>query len=635
MATKWRRREETTTMDTDSIQLIHELIKLQARRTPERTAVIWRDRRLSYSELMNEVTRLSACLRGRGVKAECVVGVCLERSLEVLIALLAVLDAGGAYLPLDPAFPTERIAFMLDDSRAHALITHSGLASRFTASTVQTLAIDRPHEWGASIEAPGYVAPTAASLAYLMYTSGSTGVPKGVMVEHRNVVNFFRGMDEVLGTEPGVWLAVTSISFDISVLELLWTLTRGFVVVIQGDEEKLTAGEYGFAEQITRHSVTHLQCTPTMAELVIRRPLMAEGLKTLRKLLVGGEPLPAELADSLRRLVSGEVHNMYGPTETTIWSTTAAIRAGEAVTIGRPILNTQICIVRDDGCECPRGEIGEIFIGGDGVARGYWQRPELTAQRFVDLRFEGEAARRFYRTGDLARYREDGNIEFHGRVDHQIKLRGYRVELGEVEAILGGHPAVAQVVVCPYGQAGSAQLAAYLVLEPECAVTQDELREFARNKLPDYMIPAVYAFLPGLPLTPNGKIDRNALPKPNSLSAATTVAESAAPATTLETTIADVFNEALGVAVGLERNFFEMGATSLVIAEAAATLADRLHQPLKITDLFAHPTVKALALFVGNHHHLDHTSQRAADRGAARRAALARRRAARSGQNAS
>src|SRR5262249_27602210 len=208
------------------------LIKRQARLTPERTAAIWRDSRLSYAELMNEVTRLSAGLRGRGVRAECVVGVCLERSLEMLIALLAVLDAGGAYLPLDPAFPTERIAFMLDDSRAHALITHSGLASRFAASTVQTLLIDRPHEWGASIEGPRNPAQTPNSIAYLMYTSGSTGVPKGVMVEHRSVVNFFRGMDEVLGTQPGVWLAVTSISFDISVLELLWTLARGFVVVI-------------------------------------------------------------------------------------------------------------------------------------------------------------------------------------------------------------------------------------------------------------------------------------------------------------------------------------------------------------------------------------------------------------------
>ena len=622
-------------MDSNSIQLIHELIKRQARLTPERTAAIWRDSRLGYAELMNEVTRLSAGLRGRGVRAECVVGVCLERSLEMLIALLAVLDAGGAYLPLDPAFPTERIAFMLDDSRAHALITHSGLASRFTASTVQTLIIDQPHEWGASIEARGNLAPTPDSVAYLMYTSGSTGVPKGVLVEHRNVVNFFRGMDEVLGTEPGVWLAVTSISFDISVLELLWTLARGFVVVIQGEEEKLTAGEYGLAEQIARHSVTHLQCTPTMAELLIRRPPMAEGLKTLRKLLVGGEPLPAELADSLSHLVSGEVHNMYGPTETTIWSTTAAITGAESVTIGRPIVNTQICMVSEDGRECPRGEIGEIFIGGDGVARGYWQRPELTAERFVDRQFEGGAVKRFYRTGDLARYREDGNIEFHGRVDHQIKLRGYRVELGEIEAILGAHPAVAQVVVCPYGEAGNAQLAAYLVKEAECAVTQDELREFARRKLPDYMIPAVLAFLPSLPLTPNGKIDRHALPKPGSPSVPQIAAETAAPASTIQTTIAAVFSDALGVPVGLERNFFEMGATSLVIAEAAATLGERLNRPLKITDLFAHPTVKALALFVGNHHPLDDASQRAAERGAARRAALARRRAARSGQDAS
>jgi amino acid adenylation domain-containing protein len=622
-------------VEADSIRLIHELIKRQVRVTPQRTAAVWRNRSLSYGELMNEVTRLSAYLQRCGVGAESIVGVCLERSLEMLIALIAVLDAGGAYLPLDPAFPEERIAFMLGDSRARAVITHSELASRFTAGAVKPVIIDQPQAWRCGNESAESAPPSPASLAYLMYTSGSTGIPKGVMVEHRNVVNFFRGMDEVLGTEPGVWLAVTSISFDISVLELLWTLARGYTVVILGEEEKLAAGEYGIAEQIARRSVTHLQCTPTMAELLIRWPAMTPGLKTLRKLLVGGEALPAALSDSLSRIVIGDVHNMYGPTETTIWSSTAKITTGEAVTIGRPIVNTQIHIVSEAGSECQWGEIGEIYIGGNGVARGYWQRPELTAERFVTAQFGGKAPARMYRTGDLGRYRKDGAIEFHGRVDHQIKLRGYRVELGEIESILGTHPAVAQVVVCTYMQAGNAQLAAYLVMEAGHTITPDELRELARRKLPDYMIPAVFIFLSRLPVTPNGKIDRKALPPPDPPRHSVTLEEIAAPATIIEQTIAAVLSDALGTPVGLERNFFEMGATSLIVAEAAATLRKTFRQPLKITDLFAHPTVKALALFLASRGAADTASERGTERGAARRAALGRRRAARGGQEPS
>ena len=445
-----------------------------------------------------------------------------------------------------------------------------------------------------------------------MYTSGSTGIPKGVMVEHRNVVNFFRGMDDILGTVPGVWLALTSISFDISVLELLWTLARGYTVVIQGDEEKLTTGEHGIAEQIARHGVTHLQCTPTTAELLIRRPGMAESLKTLRKLLVGGEALPVTLADSLKRIVSGDVLNMYGPTETTIWSTSARVTGDEAVTIGRPIVNTHVYVIGEDGRECPPGEIGEIFIGGDGVARGYWHRPELTAERFITRQVAGREPERLYRTGDLGRYRANGDLEFHGRVDQQIKLRGYRIELGEIETVLGSHPAVAQVVVRPYVVAGNSQLAAYVVIEADRAVGQDELREFARRRLPDYMIPVVFLFLPSLPLTPNGKIDRQSLPPPDPPKLG--AEEITAPRTVIEQTIANVFSDALGIPVGLGGNFLEMGATSVVIAQAAATLGERLNRPVKVADLFAHPTVRALALFLGSQRASDNTSERVAER---------------------
>lgn len=607
--------------------LIHEIIAQQARLTPARTAAIFRGRKLSYSELMEGAARLSVRLQRCGVGAESIVGVCLERSLEMLIALIAVLDAGGAYLPLDPAFPAERVAFMIKDSGASAVVTGSELASRFAASAVQAIVADQSLEESSELSLAPKPRPSPANLAYLMYTSGSTGTPKGVMIEHRNVTNFFLGMDKVLGAEPGVWLAVTSISFDISVLELLWTLARGYTVVIQGDEEKLVPGEYGIAEQMKRHQVTHLQCTPTMAELLVRRPAVAECLKTLRKLLVGGEALPPALAELLSRTVAGDVHNMYGPTETTIWSTSAQITHGEAVTIGRPIVNTQICIVGEDGCECPSGQAGEIYIGGAGVARGYWNRAELTAERFVTRNIGGAPAR-MYRTGDLGRYRADGAIEFLGRADHQIKLRGYRIELGEIEAVLREYPGVAQAVVSAYEQNGSAQLAAYVVAEADHTMTADDLRAAASRKLPDYMVPAVFIFLPKLPVTPNGKIDRKALPLPNARQPENG-GEIATPATLIEKQIAAVLSEALGVAtVGLRQNFFEMGATSLMVAEAASVLREVLKQPLKITDLFANPTVSALASFVGNRDAASVTLDRSLERGAARKAALARRRRA-------
>jgi amino acid adenylation domain-containing protein len=544
----------------------------------------------------------------------------------MLIAMLAVLHAGAAYLPLDPAFPAERVTFMIRDSRAAAVITETGLASRFIDNPARIILIGEPRERQEGFGSAEIASSQPSSLAYLMYTSGSTGTPKGVMVEHRNVTNFFQGMDEVLGTEPGVWLAVTSISFDISVLELLWTLTRGFTVVIQGDEEKLlAAGEYGLAAQMQRHRVTHFQCTPTMAELLVRRPQVVESLRSLRKLLLGGEALPPALADYLSRTIAGDLLNMYGPTETTIWSTTARITPDEPITIGRPIVNTQIFIVGEDDCMCSGGEAGEIYIGGDGVARGYWQRPELTAERFVTMGLGAGPGQRLYRTGDLGRYRPDGSLEFLGRADQQIKIRGYRVEPGEVEIVLREHPAVAQAVVISYARAGVVQLAAYVVAEQGRAITPDELGILARRKLPEYMVPAIFIFLPDLPATPNGKLDRKALPD---LTAAAGAADRiAAPATIIEQKIAAVLGDALGdTIVGLQQNFFELGATSLIVAEAAAALREVLDRPLKVTDLFAHPTVSALASFVSSRAAGDLASESGMERGAARRAALARRR---------
>jgi amino acid adenylation domain-containing protein len=611
-------------VEPDRLPLIHEMIEAQARRTPEATAAVFHDRSLSYRELIGAARELAKRLRSDGIGPEAIVAVCLDRSLDMLVALIAVLKAGGAYLPLDPAFPAERVAFMVDDSRATVVITDSAKLRRFEGQAITAISIDEPPPMPSASAVGESLKLEPANLAYLIYTSGSTGKPKGVMIEHRNVANFFAGMDEVLGVEPGTWLAVTSISFDISVLELLWTLTRGFTIVIQDDEEKLLAsGQYSIAEQIKRHRVTHLQCTPTLAASLIRQPLTKEALRSLRKMLVGGEALPLALAERLLEAIDGDLINMYGPTETTIWSTTAPVTRGAPISIGRPIVNTPIYLLGEDGRPCASGE---ICIGGAGVARGYWRRPELTAERFVVLDLDGVVTR-VYKTGDRGRYLPDGTIEFLGRIDNQIKVRGYRVEPGEIEAVLMEHPLVARAVVTSFQRAGEDQLAAYVATEKGCEVAREELHGLLSKKLPAYMIPAAWVFLNELPTTPNGKLDRKALPAP-------TVAPAAAPeisgaATPLEKTIATVLGEALSLAsVGLKQNFFDLGATSLIVAETAVALRETLGRPLKITDLFAHPTVSSLAAFLDGRDSSEEGFRDAAQRGAARRAARLSRRVA-------
>jgi len=426
----------------------------------------------------------------------------------------------------------------------------------------------------------------------VIYTSGSTGKPKGVMVENRNVVNFFTGMDCAIGCEAGVWLAVTSVSFDISVLELLWTLTRGFTVVVHGDEGSAT-----IADEITRYRVTHLQMTPSLARMLTLDPRAYAALGSLKQMLLGGEAVPAALIHHLRQVFKGEIHNMYGPTETTIWSTTCRVEdVGATVSIGKPIANTQIYMLDSDLNPVPIGEIGELFIGGDGVARGYWRRPELTAERFVVISALGPD--RMYRTGDLARFLPDGNIDFLGRADYQIKLRGHRIEPGEIEALLEKSPGVRQaVVVLREDREGDKRLVAYLVAETADVASGARLRAVLDAKLPDYMVPSAFVFLDELPLTGNGKIDRKALlklPPPNFASAAAT--HTAEPSSEMERIVARAWQQALGIpAVGLTDNFFDLGAHSLTVAEAHAKLQEALGREIALLDLFQFTTVSALA----------------------------------------
>ncbi len=980
---------------------VHELFERQVRRSPESAAATFEGETLSYRELNARANRLAAHLRSLGVGPDALVGIFIERSLDMLVAVLAVHKAGGAYLPLDPAYPRDRVAFMLEDSGASVVLSQERIAGELPATAARVVRVDADGPaYEASRDDDVASAAGPANLAYVIYTTGSTGRPKGVMVEHRNVVSFFAGMDAVIPHEPpGVWLAVTSLSFDISVLELLWTLARGFEVVIYAERERasgssalarapgprrkldfglflwgsddtrgadkyrlmlesaryadrhgfrfvstperhfhafggpfpnpsvtsaaiaavtehvqiragscvlplhhpirvaeewavvdnlsngrvaisfaagwqpndfvirpdgfadakgrmfrtidtvqrlwrgesiefanplgqlvptrtlprpvqaelptwittagnaetyrlagesganllthllgqtvdevgekvrvyreareaaghdpetgivtlmlhtyvgendddvrelvrapmkeylsssvnlvkgfawafpafkrpgganatpddvdlaglsaeeldailehaferyfetsglfgtpetcakmvervraagideiaclidygvptervlasldgldevrrranpvsvdaaLASGDFSLENLLERESVTHLQCTPSMAKMIAMNAEMRAGLARVRHLYVGGEAFPASLARELAGIVRGSVTNMYGPTETTIWSTTHALRgAEESIPIGRPIANTRIYLLDRHLEPVPVGMTGELSIGGAGVVRGYHRRAELTAERFVPDPFRREPGARMYRSGDLASYRADGTIEFLGRVDQQVKIRGYRIELGEIEAELGRHSAIQECVVVARGDAGSdPRLVAYVV--PKGATPPiEELREHLRETLPEFMLPALFVSLAALPLTPNGKIDRKRLPAPEQHEPRTIV-PFVAPQNALEGTIAGVWLEVLKLEnVGAEDNFFDLGGHSLLVVQVHRRLREQIQEPLSLTDLYRFPTIRSLAEFLGSgggNERLDKSKERAASR---------------------
>jgi amino acid adenylation domain-containing protein len=602
-----------TRTDFPKDKCVHELFEDQVGRTPDKVAVVFDDAELTYRELNDRANRLADELRSLGVGPEVRVGLCVERSFDMMVSLLGILKAGGCYVPLDPTYPAERLAFMLEDSQATVLLTQESLRDGFNFEilNLRVVCLDAAHD--ASRVLQRSAKPQSDNLAYVLYTSGSTGKPKGVMVTHRNVVNFFTGMDRVLGTKPGVWLAVTSISFDISVLELFWTLARGFKVIIQPNEEwsrpaesrahdKSKNGQWrSVPEQILRHDVTHMQCTPSLAGALTLAPASLEATRRLSKLLLGGEALPVSLAAKLRQTLRGDLLNMYGPTETTVWSATHRVgETGGVIPIGRPIANTEMYILDQHLQPTPAGVPGELFIGGEGVARGYLNRPELTAERFIRHPFSTDSGARLYRTGDRARYGADGTIEFMGRFDHQIKLRGHRIELGEIESVLRRHSLVRECVALVREDVpGDQRLVAYVVASTSEPAAGQALHSFLAGKLPDYMVPSAFMFLDALPLTPNKKVDRKALPKPDGPCTNFDTAF-VSPRTSKEKVIAGIWRELLQVQrVGLHDNFFDLGGHSLLVVQAQSRLRDALGVEVPVVKLFQYPTVRTLAQFVG------------------------------------
>jgi amino acid adenylation domain-containing protein len=558
-----------TAMDYPQNSTAHQLIEAQATRTPDRVAVRFEGTSTTYAELNARANQLAAHLLRQGVKREELVGLYVERSIDMLVGMLGILKAGGGYVPLDPTYPKDRIEYMLRDSKTRFVVTQSVLVDELPAHDTQIVRIDADlvKDSADNLDLP----VDTSGVAYVIYTSGSTGKPKGVRVPHRAVVNFLTSM----ASQPGICaddilLAVTTPSFDIAVLELFLPLIVGAKIVIS-HRETAADGE-ALRQALEREEATMMQATPTTW-----RQLLGAGWKGNRtfKILCGGEAFPQDLvADLLAR--SGSLWNMYGPTETTVWSTCYRVTDATApVLIGKPIGNTQCYVLNSKLRPVSAGVIGELYIGGDGVATGYLDRPELTESRFVPNPFK--PGTRMYKTGDLVRYRPDGNIECLGRNDYQVKLRGNRIELGEIESILSTHPSIEQAVTIIRQDhdsgAREARLVAYLIFRKGEELSQIELRKHLRMQLPDYTIPQLFVRLEAFPMTENGKIDRKRLPKPPSVE---TAEDFIAPRTDAERLIAEIWREVLGTRqIGVYDNFFNLGGNSLLSLQMIARIEKR------------------------------------------------------------
>jgi len=562
---------------------IHQLFEKQSARTPDRCAVQCESHALTYAELERQATQLAGRLSAAGVRPGMLVGLFIERSVEMIVGVLGILKTGAAYVPMDPAFPSERLAFMVEDAAMPVIVTQTRLLESLPRHNVLVIAVD---EVGAERgELPARVA--AESVAYTIFTSGSTGRPKGVQIPHRAVVNFLNSMRRQPGLRPeDVWLSVTTLSFDIAGLELFLPLTTGACVVVATQETAMDGMR--LRAELTRCGATVMQATPATWRMLLESEWPGD---SKLKILCGGEALPKDLAAQL--LPAGaELWNMYGPTETTIWSTCCRVTDPNDIHIGRPIDNTQVYIVDQRLQPQPVGVAGELLIGGAGLALGYLDRPELTAEKFIANPFRpGE---RLYRTGDLARWRADGNVECLGRFDHQVKIRGFRIELGEIEVALGRQAAVREAVVV----ARDSQLVAYLVAANSPPPTVAELRAYLSTTLPHYMVPALFVFLDRLPLTPNGKVDRKALPAPEG---AVATVDYVAPGTPVEKLVAELWEQILRVPrVGMHDNFFELGGHSLLAVQVASRLRKELEVEFPLRTLFEKPTVAELASHLNN-----------------------------------
>ena len=597
-------------------QCIHELFAAQVERTPDATAVIFEDEKLTYQELNVKANQLAHYLRSTGVQPEVLIGISLERSMEMVIAILAVLKAGGAYVPLDPEYPQERLDFIQEETQVKTILTQEKIREILSNAA----------------QFPEYNPVNTTSLLnsiYVIYTSGSTGKPKGVINTHRGLVNRLCWMQQTyqLTTDDRV-LQKTPFSFDVSLWEFFWTLLFGATLIVAKPGGHKDSGY--LVNLIKEQQITTLHFVPSMLEAFLEESQL-KGCTSIKRVICSGEALTFELQKRFFTHLNAQLHNLYGPTEAAIdvtyyegrrdnnifpHSLTPSLPHSSCVPIGTPIHNTQIYILDSHLRQVPIGVAGELYIGGDGLARGYLKRPELTAERFIPNPFSSpstpstpsasSASSALYKTGDLARYLPDGNIEFLGRIDYQVKIRGFRIELGEIEAVLLQHPEVkTAVVIAKQNQNNNSRLVAYVVpIQAETEATDiatDELktslRSFLEAKLPSYMIPSAFVILESMPLTPNGKIDRRSLLAVDEMGVK--LLHQVPPRNSTEESIAAIWKEVLKLEqVGIYDNFFDLGGNSLLVTQINSRLRQTFELDLPLRSIFEKPTIVAIAEYI-------------------------------------
>jgi amino acid adenylation domain-containing protein len=576
---------------------IHQLFEAQAAKTPDAIAVVFENQRLSYRDLDQKANQLAHYLQTLDVGPEVLVGFCCDRSLDMVVGVLGILKAGGAYVPLDPNYPQERLAVMLEDAEISVLLTQSHLAANLPQTQANVVYLDSDWETVhvAETSLPPASGATPDSLAYMIYTSGSTGKPKGVQIVHSAVVNFLTSVVQQLSIAPqDILVAVTTLSFDIAVLELFAPLTIGAQTVIAS---RTVAADGQLLEKLLEQSqATILQATPATWWMLLDADWKGRaGLK----ILCGGEALPRALADQLLNR-GAALWNLYGPTETTIWSSLYQVHADDQpITVGSSIANTELQVLDKNMQPLPIGIPGELHIGGAGLARGYFKRPELTAEKFVANPLSVNSNAKLYKTGDLARWLPNGQVECLGRIDYQVKVRGFRIELGDIEAALRQHPDINEaIVIVREDSPGEKILVGYFVppagRSDDDAAIVTELRQFLKSHLPDFMVPTQFVALDLLPLTPNGKVDRKALPKPDidQQFAASYVA----PTTDLEQQIVEIWTQVFKrERIGIHDNFFEIGGYSLLAIQIVSRLRKEFQIEILLPTFFEVPTVADLA----------------------------------------
>ena len=600
---QWLLSCNATTQPYPQDRCIHQLFEERVHHRPHATALAYDGGTLSYTELNAQANRLAHHLMDLGVTPDDKVAICVHRGAAMVMGLLAILKAGGAYVPLDPTYPAERLGLIVADAAPSLVLVDaagkSALGDAGMERTFVELDAATPPWLSKPVENPQIGGLTSRHLAYVIYTSGSTGTPKGAMNEHRALINRLVWMQDAYALDStDVVLQKTSFSFDVSVWEFFWTLSQGATLYLPAPD--LHKDPTALIELMIKAHLTTAHFVPSMLGMF----LVTAGVErctALRRVICSGEALPAmHVQACLARLPGARLHNLYGPTEAAIdvtaWTCPPSFDGG-TVPIGRPIANTQIHVLDEQGRPVPLGVSGELYIGGVGVARGYLNRPDLTAERFVRDPFSTDPTARLYRTGDLARYLPDGNIEYLGRNDFQVKIRGYRIELGEIEAQLARHPQVREAVVDARGTSDEKRLVAYVLpvnetLEaPELAAV---LRTYLTTSLPDYMLPAAFVHMAAWPLTPNGKLDRKALPAPGDEAYARRAYE--APEGEVEQSLATLWQELLQVErVGRHDDFFELGGSSLLAVRVRGALQRHLNVQIELSALFRHSVLSDFA----------------------------------------